>query len=133
MNLALKLFSSLSGSLKGGSVSQSLTQLARDRAPVRLEVEHSEASFYTVLSPRPQGVLLGRPGDLENGILKVGGHVRFTLPDGSGNVIRMRILKPNVRRKATSQFKPVSLLSGVIVSVSSSRFSPVLPSVCSTS
>lgn len=99
MNLALKLFSSLSGSLKGGSVSQSLTQLARDRVPVRLEVEHSESSFYTVLSLRPQGVLLGRPGDLENGILKVGGHVRFTLPDGSGNVIRMQILKPNVRRK----------------------------------
>ena len=99
MNIAQKLFSSLSGSPRGSSVSQSLMQLAREQVPVRLEVEHSESSFYTLLALRAQGVLLGRPGDLEKGILKEGGHVRFTLPDGSENVVRMQILKPYVRRK----------------------------------
>ena len=99
MNIAPKLFSSLSGSLKGNNIARSLTQLAQDRVPVRLEVENSESSFYTVLSLRPQGVLLGRPADLENGLLKAGGHVRFTIPDGSRQVIRLQIIKPNVRRK----------------------------------
>ena len=99
MNLALKLFSSLTESIKGNSVARSLSLLADKRVPVRLEVENSEASFYTVLSLRPQGILLGRPPDLENGLIKTGGFVRFPLPDGSRHVLRMQILKPAVRRK----------------------------------
>lgn len=99
MNIAHKLFSSLSGSSKGNSISRSLARLAQDRVPVRLEVEHSESSFYTVLSLRLQGVLLGRPMDLEDGLIKAGGHVRFTLPDGSKQVIRLQIIKPKVTRR----------------------------------
>lgn len=85
--------------MKAGSVAQALRRLANKRVPVRLEVENTEASFYTVLSLRPQGVVLGRPPDLENGLVKSGGFVRFQLPDGSKKAVRMQVVKPAVRRK----------------------------------
>ena len=99
MNFALKLFASVKESFKGDSLPRSLSHLADNRIPVRLEVENSESSFYTVLSIRPKGVVLGKPPDLQPDLLKAEAFVRFTVPDGSRNVIRMKILKPGIKRK----------------------------------
>ena len=65
---------------------------------MRLEAENSDVSFYTVLSLRPQGIVIAKPADLEDELLVAGVVVRFTVPDRSGNVVRMEILESDHER-----------------------------------
>lgn len=98
MAFAGNLLGSIAGSLKGDPVMRTLNQLARKRTPVRLEAENSDVSFYTVLSLRPQGVVISRPADLDGEMLVEGVVVRFNVPDRSGNSVRMEILEANFAR-----------------------------------
>jgi len=81
------------------NIQKTMKGLERNRSPVRLEVEQTEVSFYTVLSLRPKVVVLARPPDLEDGVLKKGGFVRFIVPDASKNVVRMQVIAPNYKRE----------------------------------
>lgn len=76
-----------------------LRQLEDNNTPVRLEVENSNVSFYTVLSLRPGAVILNKPLDLNPKLIRRGRAVRFEVPDGSRNVLRMVVRRPHFKRK----------------------------------
>ncbi len=94
-----KFIDVLTETLSGKAVLRTLKQLERHRKAVRLEVEQSEVSFYTVLSLRPKVLVLARPADLEPGVLQRGSTVRFIVPDANRNVVRMRVIEPEYRRE----------------------------------
>jgi hypothetical protein len=94
-----KFIETLTETLGGRVVLRTLKTLERNRTPVRLEVESSDYSFYTVLSLRPEVVVVARPADLEPDILQKGGMVRFIVPDASKNVVRMHVIEPEYKRE----------------------------------
>lgn len=93
-----KFFGSLADTLAGSALTRILKRLGLARTPVRLEVEGTEASFFTVLAVRTGMVVLSKPTDLPEGLLTQGGWVRFVIPEGGREVVRMRISNPNFRR-----------------------------------
>lgn len=94
-----KFLESLAGGLGAPSVPRTLKRLEDERTPIRIEIENSDFSFYTVLSVRPKFVVVARPADIEAGILAPGGLLRFVVPDGSRNVLRLRVRNPNYERE----------------------------------
>lgn len=78
---------------------RALTRLDKEWTPVRLEVESADTTFYTVISAGPEFVVLNKPSDLPDEILKKNEMVRFNVPDGSRKVVRMKIIDPHYRRE----------------------------------
>ncbi len=77
---------------------KTLQRLHDQKKPVRLEVENSELSFYTLVSAKPEFALLSKPPDLADASLAPGAMVRFTVPGGD-RVVRLRVIHPSVQRK----------------------------------
>ena len=94
-----KFLEALTGGLGAPSVPRTLKRLEEERTPIRVEVENTEFSFYTVLSVRPEVVVVARPSDLDPKILVRGGLLRFVVPDGSRNVVRLLVRNPNFERE----------------------------------
>ena len=69
--------------------------LEANRTPVRLEIEHANIHFYSVLTVRRSQIVVGKPPGLKKGI-RQGGTVRFTMPDRDENVVRMEVLTPHI-------------------------------------
>ena len=92
-------FRSLAGGFgKGVDPLKVIEHLQAQRKPIRLEIENSDVSFYTFIAIRLDTVVLAKPFDIDEGALQVGSIVRFTVPDGSEKVVRMRILDPSFKR-----------------------------------
>ena len=94
-----KIIESLVDTISGSPLQRTLKTLAKDRTPVRLEVEHTTLSFYTVMSLRRDKLLVSKPADLVDEGLAPGKILRFVVPDGSGNVVRVELLEPHFERK----------------------------------
>ena len=94
-----KLFGSVSSSVSESGVLRVLKQIEYNRTPVRLEVENTNVSFYTVFSLRPGAVILNKPADLNPKLLRRGRMVRFEVTDGSRNMVRMMVRRPHMKRK----------------------------------
>ena len=69
--------------------------LETNRTPVRLEIEHANIHFYSLLTVKGSQIVVGKPPGLKKGINQ-GGTVRFTVPDGDENVVRMEVLTPHI-------------------------------------
>ena len=69
--------------------------LEANRTPVRLEIEHANIHFYSLLTVRGSQIVVGKPPGLKKGISQ-GGTVRFTMPDRDENVVRMEVLTPHI-------------------------------------
>lgn len=80
-------------------VLRALKQIEFNRTPVRLEVEGTNISFYTVFTLQPGAVLLNKPSDLHPKLIRRGRTVRFELPDGSRNVLRLQVRRAQLKRK----------------------------------
>lgn len=89
----LKPFSTLLG-FQSKTVLRSLRRLATERRPVRVELENTEISFFTILDIRREKVMLSRPPGLAAQI-KAGSTVRFHLPDDRKKAIRLKVLVAN--------------------------------------
>ena len=87
------------GGFGGSALQRSLKILTENRTPVRLEIENSELKFYTVVALREEQLLVAKPVDLNDSGLKPGAVLRFVMPDGSWNVVRMRLVNPKVERR----------------------------------
>lgn len=85
--------------IAGNLLQRTLKDLAENHTPVRLEVEHSNLSFYTVISLRDEKLLVSKPADLVDDGLASGRILRFVVPDGSQNVVRLELLDPHFGRK----------------------------------
>ena len=69
--------------------------LESTRTPVRLEIEHANIHFYSVLTVRRSQIVVGKPPGLKKGISQ-GGTVRFTMPNKDEYVVRMKVLAPHI-------------------------------------
>lgn len=94
-----KLFGAIPSSVTESGVFRALKQLEQHRTPVRLEVENTNISFYTVISLHPKAVILNKPTDLASKALRRGRAVRFEVPDGSKNVVRLIVRRTHLRRQ----------------------------------
>ena len=92
-------FRSLAGSFgKEVTPLEVIEHLQAQRKPIRLEIENSEVSFYTFIAIRGDTIVIAKPLDIAEEVLKNGRIVRFTVPDGSGKVVRMKILNSSLKR-----------------------------------
>ncbi len=82
------------------AVARALADLGERKTPVRVEVEGTGTSFFTVLSLRKNGLLLARPRTLAGGMAK-GLCVRLTLPNHQRRQVRTEVLVPNVQLPMT--------------------------------
>ena len=94
-----RIFGSLSPKVTESGVLRVLKQLESNNTPVRLEVENTNVSFYTVFTLRPGAVILNKPFDLNPKLIQRGRIVRFEVPDGSRNVVRMPVRRVHLKRK----------------------------------
>ena len=94
-----KIIESLVESIAGNRIQRTLKTLTKNRTPVRLVVEHSNLSFYTVISMREEKLLVAKPADLGEDGLTPGKIMRFVVPDGGRNVLRLKLLDPKFERK----------------------------------
>lgn len=69
--------------------------LEANRTPVRLEIEHANIHFYSVLTVRRSQIVVSKPPALKKGI-RQGGTVRFTMPDKDEKVVQMEVLTPHI-------------------------------------
>lgn len=77
-------------------VLSTLRRLAAERQPVRVELENTEISFFTILDIRREKVMLSRPPGLATQI-KAGAAVRFHLPNERKRALRLIVLVANFR------------------------------------
>ena len=77
------------------TVLRAIRAIEANRTPVRLEIEHTNIHFYSVLTVKRSQIVVGKPPGLEKGI-RQGGAVRFTMPDRDENVVRMEVLTPHI-------------------------------------
>lgn len=89
----------MSSKVSESGVLRVLKQIEHNRTPIRLEVENTNVSFYTVFSLQPGAVILNKPLDLNPKLIRRGRMVRFEVPDGSKNVLRLRVRRPHLKRK----------------------------------
>ena len=94
-----KIIESLVETIAGKRLQRTLKTLAKNHTPVRLMVENSNLSFYTVISLREEKLLLAKPADLVDDELTPGKTLRFIVPDGSQNVVRLELLEPHFERR----------------------------------
>ena len=94
-----KLFGSMAAKVSESGVFRALKLIEYNRTPVRLEVENTNVSFYTVFTLQPGAVVLNKPKDLNPKLIRRGRGVRFEIPDGSRNVLRMQVSRASLRRK----------------------------------
>ena len=94
-----KIIKSLVESIAGNRLQRTLKTLAKNHTAVRLMVENSNLSFYTVISLREEKLLVVKPAYLVDDELTPGKILRFVVPDGSRNLVRLELLDPNFERK----------------------------------
>lgn len=93
------LFGSMQSKVSESGVLRALKQIEHNRTPVRLEVENTNVSFYTVFTLQPGAIILNKPTDLNPKLIRRGRMLRFEVPDGSRNVVRLRVRRPHLKRK----------------------------------
>ena len=89
----------MSSKVSESGVLRALKQIEHSRTPVRLEVENTNVTFYTVFTLQPGAVILNKPTDLNPKLIRRGRTLRFEVPDGSKNVVRLRVRRPQLKRK----------------------------------
>lgn len=76
------------------AVLQALSQLERDKIPIRVEIENNNTRFYSILSLKRGLVVVAKPPGLKGGLDREG-YVRFKVPNSDGKELRMQITVPH--------------------------------------
>jgi hypothetical protein len=85
----------LGGLLGGGSDPlEILAELARNKAPVRVEIENTLVKFNSQLTLKKGTVVIAKPLGLKDG-LTFGSYVRVRLPGSARREMRLRVITPH--------------------------------------
>ena len=84
------------GSLMGGSSDplEILADLARNKTPVRVEIENTLIKFNSQLTLKKGSVVIAKPLGLKEGI-NVGTYVRIRIPGGGRRELRLQVNTPH--------------------------------------
>ena len=85
-----------SASREERAVLRALHDLSDRKMPVRLEVEESGISFFTIVSLRKNALLVARPRSLRGGLEK-DAVVRLTLPNHGRKQVRSSVVVPKLK------------------------------------